>query len=203
MSTEPLDLLLERLRQGDTRAVEQIVADYEPYLRVLVRRSLPVPLRAKFDSLDVVQSVWVQVLRALREGAWEITDRERLRALLVTVARRRLVSRYRHHATAVGLEQRGVTEMDGVPAPRQPRPSEVVQAGDLWEKMLALCPPEHHEVLRLRREGVLLKEIAARTGLHEGSVRRLLRQLARQLALTQEPLAEDADVSPRSRLGLV
>jgi RNA polymerase sigma factor (sigma-70 family) len=193
MSTEPLDLLLERLSQGDDKAVEQLVADYEPYLRMLVRRSLPVPLRGKFDSLDVVQSVWVQVLRALREGAWEITDRARLRALLVTVARRRLVSRYRHHAAAAGLEARGVTDLEDVPAPRQPRPSEVAQASDLWEKMLALCPPEHHELLRLRRQGLLLQEIAARTGMHEGSVRRVLRQLARQLALAEGPLPAGCD----------
>ena len=55
--------------------------------------------------------------------------------------------------------------------------------------MLELCPPEHHDVLRLRREGLRLEDIASLTGLHEGSVRRILRQLARQLALAQEPLA--------------
>jgi RNA polymerase sigma-70 factor (ECF subfamily) len=189
MSVEPLDLLLDRLGRGDLAAVEQVVADYEPYLRALVRHSLPTPLRAKFDSLDVVQSVWVQVLRALREGAWEISDRDRLRGLLVTVARRRLVSRYRRHGTALEREQRDGPDLDGLAAPRQPRPSEVAQAGELWAKMLALCPPEHHELLRLRRQGLLLGEIAARTGMHEGSVRRILRQLARQLALAQEPLA--------------
>jgi RNA polymerase sigma factor (sigma-70 family) len=189
MSAGPLDLLLERLARGDLEAVEQLVADYEPYLRTLVRHSLPGPLRAKFDSLDVVQSVWVQVLRALRDGAWEITDRDRLRALLVTVARRRLVSRYRHHGTALAREEPGGADLEAVPEPRQPRPSEVAEADELWQRMLALCPPEHHEVLRLRRQGVLLHEIAARTGLHEGSVRRILRQLARQLALAQEPLA--------------
>jgi RNA polymerase sigma factor (sigma-70 family) len=189
MSGEPLDLLLERLGRGDMAAVEQVVADYEPYLRMLVRHALPAPLRSKFDSLDVVQSVWVQVLRALREGAWEVTDRARLRALLVTVARRRLASGYRRHGPALEREERGGADLDGLPAPRQPRPSEVVQAGELWEKMLALCPPEHHELLRLRRQGLLLEEIAARTGMHEGSVRRVLRQLARQLALAQEPLA--------------
>jgi RNA polymerase sigma-70 factor (ECF subfamily) len=83
----------------------------------------------------------------------------------------------------------GELDLDGLAASPEPRPSEVAQAGDLWEKMLALCPPEHHELLRLRRQGLLLTEIAARTGLHEGSVRRILRQLARQLALEQEPLA--------------
>jgi RNA polymerase sigma factor (sigma-70 family) len=191
MSAEPLDLLLDRLGRGDLAAVEQVVADYEPYLRALVRHSLPAPLRTKFDSLDVVQSVWVQVLRALRDGTWQISDRDRLRALLVTVARRRLVSRYRRHGTALQREQRDGADLDVLPAPAQPRPSEVAQAGELWEQMLALCPPEHHELLRLRRQGLLLDEIAARTGMHEGSVRRVLRQLARQLALAQEPLAAE------------
>lgn len=186
---EPLDLLLDCLRRGDDAAVEAIVTDYEPYLRMLVRRSLPAPLRAKFDSLDVVQSVWVHVLLGLRDGVWEVPDRERLRALLVTVARRRLVSRYRHHRSAVEREEPGGADLEGLPARREPQPSEVAQAGELWDRMLALCPPEHHQLLRLRRQGLLLHEIAARTGMHEGSVRRVLRQLARQLALQREPLA--------------
>jgi RNA polymerase sigma-70 factor (ECF subfamily) len=189
MDAEPIDVLLERLGQGDVAAAEQVVADYEPYLRALVRRSLPEPLRAKFDSIDVIQSVWVHVLHAVRAGAWQVVDRARLRALLVTVARRRLVSRYRQHRAAVEREQPGGADLAGLPAPGQPRPSEVAQADELWERMLALCPPEHHELLRLRRQGLLLNEIASRTGMHEGSVRRVLRQLARQLALEQEPLS--------------
>jgi len=184
-----LDLLLERLARGDEAAAEQIVADYEPYLRMLVRRSLPGPLRAKFDSIDVVQSVWVHVLLALRAGAWEITDRARLRALLVTVARRRLISQYRHHRTALEREEPAGMPVEGLPESRQPRPSEVAQAGELWQRMLALCPPEHHELLRLRRQGLRLVEIAERTGMHEGSIRRILRRLARQLALEPEALA--------------
>jgi RNA polymerase sigma-70 factor (ECF subfamily) len=188
MSAEPLDLLLETLNRGDQAAVERLVADYEPYLRVLIRRSLPAPLRGKFDSLDVVQSVWVHVLHGLRAGNWEITDRSHLLALLVTVARRRLISRYRHHRPSLTREQPGGAELDELPAADDERPSEVAQADDLWQKLLALCPPEHHEVLHLRRQGLLLAEIAARTGLHEGSVRRILRRLARQLALEQQPL---------------
>src|SRR5436190_1174477 len=74
-----------------------------------------------------------------------------------------------------------------------PRPSEVAQANDLWDRLLALCPPEHHAILRLRRDGLPLEEIAARTGLHEGSVRRILRRLARELALAEEPLAAGGD----------
>jgi RNA polymerase sigma-70 factor (ECF subfamily) len=192
MDVDPLDVLLERLGRGDETAAERLVADYEPYLRALVRRSLPGPLRAKFDSIDVVQSVWVHALHALRAGAWQITDRGRLRALLVTVARRRLVSRYRHHRRALEREERGGDDLEALPAPRQARPSEVAEAGELWERMLALCPPEHHEILRLRRQGLLLADIAARTGMHEGSVRRVLRRLARELALEREPIAAES-----------
>jgi RNA polymerase sigma-70 factor (ECF subfamily) len=192
MTGEPLDLLLERLREGDEAAAAQIVEDYEPYLRLVVRRCLPTRLRAKFDSLDVVQSVWVRVLHALRGRAWKVADRGRLQALLVTVARRRLVSRYRHHRAALEREQAGGDGLEGRPEAREPRPSEVAVADELWQRMLALCPPEHHDLLRLRREGLLLHEIAARTGMHEGSVRRVLRRLARQLALAEEPFAAAA-----------
>jgi RNA polymerase sigma-70 factor (ECF subfamily) len=188
MTAEPLDQLLDRLRDGDVAAASQIVADYEPYLRLVVRRWMPGRLRAKFDSLDVLQSVWVHVLHALRGRAWQVADRARLRALLVTVARRRLVSRYRSHRTAVEREEPGGAELDVLPEPRMPRPSEVAVADELWQRLVALCPPEHQAVLRLRREGLLLHEIAARTGMHEGSVRRALRQLARRLALATESL---------------
>jgi RNA polymerase sigma-70 factor (ECF subfamily) len=196
MDSEPLDVLLEQLGRGDVAAAERVVADFEPYLRALVRRALPGPLRAKFDSIDVVQSVWVHLLHALRAGAWQVSDRARLRALLGTVARRRLISRYRHHRAALEREQPGGADLEALPAPAQARPSELAEADELWERMLALCPPEHHELLRLRRRGLLLEDIAARTGMHEGSVRRVFRRLARRLALEREPLAGASPTSP-------
>jgi DNA-directed RNA polymerase specialized sigma24 family protein len=86
-------------------------------------------------------------------------------------------------------EPGGAEGLEVLPASYQPRPSEVVQADELWEKMLTLCPPAHRELLRLKRQGLSLVEISVRTGLHEGSVRRVLRRLARQLALVPGPCA--------------
>jgi RNA polymerase sigma-70 factor (ECF subfamily) len=188
MSAEPLEALLEKLNRGDLQAADQVLAAYEPYLRMVVRRHLPDRLRGKLDSLDVVQSVWVHVLHGLRQARWHFPDAPRLRAFLVRVARRRLLSRARHYHTALECEQPGATDLDVLPAAAQPRPSEVAQANELWQKMLDLCPPEHHALLRLRRTGLPLGEVASRTGLHEGSVRRILRRLASQLALAQQPL---------------
>jgi RNA polymerase sigma-70 factor (ECF subfamily) len=188
VSAEPLGALLDKLNAADAQGAEQMFWDYEPYLRLVVRRQLPGQLRAKFDSADVVQSVWAHVLPGLRAGRWRFGTAAELRAFLVTVARRRLTDRLRHFRAALERERSlEAGDPEGLPPSAGPRPSEVLQAGDLWEKMLALCPPEHHEVLRLKRQGLLLAEIAARTGLHEGSVRRVLRKLARQLAFAQGP----------------
>jgi RNA polymerase sigma-70 factor (ECF subfamily) len=172
-------------------AAEDLFREYEPYLRMVVRRLLPRRLRSQFDSADVVQSAWAHVLRGLRSAGWHFADRSRLRALLATVARRRLITRLRRHREDGGAAD-AVTDGD-LPAPNQPRPSEFAQAGELWDKMLAACPPAHHELLRLRSQGLALQEVAARTGIHEGSVRRVLRRLARQLALRERPLAVSRD----------
>ncbi len=179
--------LLDRLREGDPEAAEQFIATYEPYLRLVVRRHLPTRLRSRFDSVDVVQSVWVHVLDGLRAGLWHFPDRLHLQAFLAQVARRRLISRCRQYNRTLAREQPGSIDLDTLPARHQNRPSEAVQAEELWERMLALCPTQHQELLRLRRQGMLLDEIALRTGLHEGSVRRILRRLARQLALDRDP----------------
>lgn len=188
MSADPLDLLLERLGRGDAGAAEQIMREYEPYLRMVVRRCLPAGLRRKFDSVDVVQSVWVHVWKGLRGVSWQFADREHLRALLVTVTRRRLVSRLRHYRASLAREDTAARDLDGMPAPPGPGPEDIVRAKELWEKVLGMCPPEQHELLRLRRQGFTMEEIAGRTGMHEGSVRRVFRRLARRLALEESPV---------------
>jgi RNA polymerase sigma factor (sigma-70 family) len=190
MTPGPLDLLLRQLCSGDPEAAARVFRDYEPFLRRVVRRQLNPGLRAKFDSADVVQSIWADLLAGFRGARWTFTDPGQLRAFLIKATRNRFLDRLRQSAPALErerpLEQ---TAAEDVPAP-QARPSECAQADDVWERLLALCPPDHHEVLRLRREGLSRGEIAARTGLHEGSVRRILRRLARQLAFAG-PAADD------------
>jgi DNA-directed RNA polymerase specialized sigma24 family protein len=48
--------------------------------------------------------------------------------------------------------------------------------------LLTACPPEHRELLKMKGEGAPLATIARRTGLHVDSIRRILRQLARQVS---------------------
>src|SRR4051812_35756810 len=179
---QPLDHPLAQLRTGDMDAAGQVFVAFEPYLRKAVRRQLPPPLRAKFDSADVLQSVWADVLRGFREAGWRFIDADHLRGFLFVATRNRLIDRIRQHQRAADREvPLAGTGAHDPPSP-QPRPSEVAAAGDLWERIEGRCPPEHRPILGLRRQGHSLAEIADRTGLHPDSVRRILRALARQLA---------------------
>lgn len=183
MSAEALELLLERLCQGDAEAAQQIFREYEPYLRLIVRRRLPAHLRARFDSLDIVQSVWSDLWTGFCQAGWRFRDADHLRAFLMKATRNRFLDRVRQHQRSAQREQAMAAEQLAERAVAGgPSPSETVQAQELWEELLALCPPEHRELLRLKREGLRVAEIAARTGLHPSSVRRILYELARRLA---------------------
>src|ERR1700728_4125895 len=74
MTHQPLDSVLEKLCSGDPAAAERVFLAFEPYLRMVVRKKLPPRLRAKFDSMDVVQSVWADVLCGFREAGWRFAD---------------------------------------------------------------------------------------------------------------------------------
>ncbi len=183
----PLDSLLARLCSGDMAAAGQVFLTFEPYLRKAVRRQLPAPLRSKFDSTDILQSVWADVLCGFREAGWRFADVDHLRGFLFIATRNRLIDRIRQQQRAVDRE-RPLGWGDGpqtLTSP-QPRPSEVAQADELWERIVSRCPPDHRPILDLRRQGYSLAEIAERTGFHADSVRRILRTIARQMAFAED-----------------
>ena len=154
MTPDPLDRLLARLGKGDEEAAATVFRDFEPYLRLVVRRQMPVAMRLQFDSIDIVQSVWADVLDGFRAAGWRFADVGHLLAFLIKVTRNRLIDRFRHHRTASESEEPGGGEwLEESALNHDPRPSEVVQADDLWELMLSICPPQHHEILRLKRQG--------------------------------------------------
>src|SRR5215467_13171830 len=141
---EPLDNLLVQLCSGDMDAAGQAFLAFEPYLRKAVRRHLPPPLRVRFDSTDILQSVWADVLRGFREAGWRFTDADHLRGFLFVATRNRLIDRMRQHQKAVAHEEPlSVSDRPDLPPCSQPRPSEIAQAADLWERIQLLCPPEH------------------------------------------------------------
>ena len=186
MSAAALDELLQKLNANDTATAEQVFRTYEPYLRMLVRRMLSERMRSKFDSIDIVQSVWVDVLEWFGKAECRFENADQLRAFLVRATRNRFIDRYRQHRRAAARQQ-PLPDRDSeqLGASSQPRPSETARGEELWDRLLALCPPEHRQLLELKRQGCALAEIAERTQLHPSSVRRILYDLARRLAAAE------------------
>jgi RNA polymerase sigma-70 factor (ECF subfamily) len=185
VTDDPLDALIRKLNSGDAEAIEQALVAHAEVLRLMVRRQLSHWLRAKFDSMDVVHSVWAHLLPGLREGRWRFTDANELRAFLVKVTRNRLTNRIHHFALELDHARAQANSPAG-PRPAEPSPDDAAAAEEVWQQLLALCPPAHHDLLRLKREGVPLDQIAARTSLHKSSVRRILYELLRRFMARRE-----------------
>ncbi len=178
-----VESLLQQLSSGDAEAAQRVFTAYAPYLRMVVRRQLTPALRAKFDSMDIVQSVWVDLLQGFRAGCWEFATPQQLRAFLLTVTRNRLIDRVRQQQRPLRLETRmDADELRELPQPRAGHAGDDLEADEMWQRLLCLCPPQHRELLELKRQGLAIVDIAARQGLHEGSVRRILCELAARLA---------------------
>jgi RNA polymerase sigma factor (sigma-70 family) len=189
MTHQPLDSLLKKLNEGDPAAAEKVFVAFEPYLRMVVRKKLSPRLRAKFDSMDVVQSVWADVLSGFREAGWRFADEGHLRAFLIKVTRHRFIDKIRRHRLTLAREF-PLAELTQADEPHSPLPSpcELVEADELGQRLLSLCAPAHRDIVRLKMQGVSVAEIAARTGLHIGSVHRILQDLACRVALDRRPV---------------
>ena len=182
LSDQSVDDLIRSLNQGDLKAAEQLFVHFEPYLRMVVRRKIHPRLRSKFDSVDIVQSVWADLLLNLQQSGRKFEDKNHLRNFLNRVVVNRVHDRYRQHQREVTHQKSmGEMELSEIPAINQERPSQVMQHDELWQQMLQACPEKHRDILRFRRDGLRHSEIAERTGLHPSSVRRILYDLAKIL----------------------
>lgn len=196
MDAPPLENLLHLLSDGDPAAIEQVFLNVAPGLRSLVRRRMSKALRSKFDSEDVVLSVWTDLLDGFREGRWNFETAAELKAFLITATRRRLIDRVRQHRRAIERERTLAVEDGALQlASGAAGPSAVARGNELWRQLQALCPPAHRELLNLKRQGLPLAEIASRTGLHASSVRRILYDLAKRLAAAQAASAATNEAS--------
>src|SRR6202011_1115386 len=87
MSSDSDRLLIQQIRQGDSRAWETLIANYEGRLLAFVQRRL----RDKAASEDVVQDTFVGFLNSLPH----FDDRRELQTYLFTIASYKLTDHLR------------------------------------------------------------------------------------------------------------
>ena len=132
--------LIDRLNDRDPDAIEEVLRTYEPYLRMAIRRRLSGPLRSKLDSMDIVQSVWADLVTSFRGTGYQFRDRQHLRAFLLRVAQNRLIDRRRRHHRALQHERPMTDDSPSPAVSGEPQPGAVVEGRELWEQLNALCP---------------------------------------------------------------
>jgi RNA polymerase sigma factor (sigma-70 family) len=182
--------VLDRIRAGDEDAARELLTRYEAQVRLVVRRQLPRLLRSRFDTLDFLQSVWGDFFHRLRSGG-EFEDPGRLVAFLARAARNKVIDEYRRAASRKQDRSREEPLWSADDRPRDlvadlDSPSELAEARETFGRLSDLLPEGRREMLRLKAEGLSTREIGARLGVSERTVRRVLEDLWRRSQPEQE-----------------
>ena len=194
----PFAEFIQRVRAGDARAAEELVRKYESAIRVAVRTRLTDPaLKRHFDSVDVCQSVLASFFLRAAAGQYDLDDPSQLIALLVRMARNKLVGQARFHRR----QRRGAGQVVGLDAAveqaagAEPRPDQVAAGRELLEALRSRLTPEERELADRRGAGQGWAEIAAAVG-GTGNGRRMqlkraIDRIAPELGLDDREEGED------------
>lgn len=194
MDDEAFAELIARVREGDERALEELVRTFEGEVRLMVRHRLPQALRSQFDSMDFVQSIWASLFVDGDRAGVAFDNARHFRGYLAGVAYNKVNEEFRRRTRAKKYElareerlyvRRGDREEPRAVAARDPSPSQEVQATDRMAQLAAGRSPAEAMALELRRRGLTFEEIAVRTGLHERTVRRLIGEIREHLEARQ------------------
>jgi RNA polymerase sigma-70 factor (ECF subfamily) len=187
---------LRRIRAGDQEAAAELVRQYEPAIRLEVRRRLNDPsLYPLFGSMDICQSVLASFFVRAAVGQYDLDQPGQLLALLVAMARNKLAWHVRQQhrqrrdsrRRADHAEERLAECSGGMSPERQ------VAGRELLDRVRQALSEEERQLVDLRGEGLTWPEVAARVG---GQPQARRRQLERALdRVTRElGLDEVADV---------
>jgi RNA polymerase sigma factor (sigma-70 family) len=175
--------LIRQVRQGDEKAVAELVRKYEPAIRREVRMRLNDPrLFRLFDSMDIVQSVLGSFFVRAAAGQYDLESPAQLGKLLVAMTRHKLAFQVRQQR-AQRRDHRRVAEgsfhQDNLIA-QQDSPSQQVAGQELLEQFRNRLSEEERRLADLRAQGQEWTEIADLLGgTPEGRRKQLIRAIDR------------------------
>lgn len=182
--------LLQRWREGDERAADQLFEAYIDGLLAYVRRRMSPALARRVDAEDVVQSVYRSFFTRARDGQFVIERSGDLWRLLLGISFNKLQSQVEHHTAAkrsfrkeshpAALGDRG----DGgfSPPASGPPPEELLAVSEELERLISSLPLRHRDILERRLRGESIPDIAVAAGRSERSIRRVLNACREDLA---------------------
>jgi DNA-directed RNA polymerase specialized sigma24 family protein len=170
--------LLQRVRCGDPSAAAELVRCYEPEVRRAIRVRLTDPrLRRVLDSADVCQSVLANFFVRAAAGEFDLDRPEQLLALLVAMARNRLLDKMRRQRAGKRDQRRveavSAAALDGLQGPAF-EPGRVVAGQDLLAEVRRLLTDEERYLADQRALGRDWADIANEQGARPDALRKKL-----------------------------
>lgn len=186
---------MSRVEAGDPDAATELIRHYEPEIRLEVRVRLRVQdgrVRRLLDSMDITQSVLASFFTGVAAGRYAPEQPQQLLALLIAMARNKLLNQVRHqrrqrrdirrvHPLDVGDHQAGA---------RGETPSQIVAGEELLREFRKRLSDDERRIADQRAQGQSWSAIAAELGgTAEGRRKQLERafaRIARELHLDEE-----------------
>jgi RNA polymerase sigma-70 factor (ECF subfamily) len=181
---------IRRIRAGDPAAAVELIRQYEPVIRLEVRRRLSDPaLYRLFDSVDICQSVMLSFFVRAAAGEYELDQPQHLLKLLVAMAHNKLAIQARKLHTQRRDSRREVAAHRPELMAIAPGPDRIVAGQELLREVRRHLTSEERHLADLRGEGHTWPEIAARLGgtsqARRRQLTRALDRVARHLGLDQ------------------
>lgn len=195
LSENPFLVYVRRLREGDSAALEELVARYAPVIRLEARMRLRAPhLRAVLDSTDICQSVLKSFFLRAAAGQFEIDRPEDLRNLLVQMAcNKSLEAARREHAQKRDARRSVSLGDDAHLLEGGEDPGEEVEWRELLMRGRQMLSPSEREIAERRAGDQSWEEIAAALGGKPDQYRMQLRR-AQERIVDALGLRETQDV---------
>lgn len=169
------DLLCNRLRKGDKKALDEIYCKYHAKIFGFAVSYL----KTEDDALDIVQETFVK----LWESRATLKNNGQLKPLLFTVTKNAILSLFRKRATENKyLEYLGNCVITNTSGTTEQTDFDFLQSQ--YEQLIPELPPKRREIFLLsRKEGLSNKEIAKAKGISEKTVEN---QITKALAFFKE-----------------
>ena len=183
------DALIAQIRDGSDEAVTELVERYGRQLLLYVRRRMRRgKLRAKFDSVDFVQSIWASFFAVSRRMD-DFNTADSLVRYLSGMARNRMAYEFRKRFNVakynitleVEMDEQALTTSTALSADA-PSASQVAIAREVLDRMLDGRSELHQQIIKMRLAGHRYVDIAKALDIDEGSARRIVREVHREMA---------------------
>lgn len=174
---------VERWQAGDEQAAAELYYRYVGQLIGLAQRRLSAKLAARLDAEDIVQSAFRSFFVRAQKGKFVFKGDDDIWKLLAQITIHKTLKQVAHHRRGkrnAGAEVSATSPDQDVLVSclsREPTPEEAAIFVDELEYFLRELRPEDRKIIHMRLEGFDQLEIAARLGISDRTIRRLMERI--------------------------